>query len=92
MTAHKLCWEAGDMVFRAGSTTGSRLSRRRRGGIVPLKLTVSFAPSLSACMAMSTAPRHWPWLSCTLLSMLRFGSSQAVAVVDEDAVRLERLR
>jgi 3-hydroxy-9,10-secoandrosta-1,3,5(10)-triene-9,17-dione monooxygenase len=24
MTAHKLCWEAGDMVFRAGSTTGAR--------------------------------------------------------------------
>jgi 3-hydroxy-9,10-secoandrosta-1,3,5(10)-triene-9,17-dione monooxygenase len=24
MTAHKLCWEAGDTVFRAGSTTGAR--------------------------------------------------------------------
>lgn len=24
MTAHKLCWEAGDMVFRAGSTSGAR--------------------------------------------------------------------
>jgi 3-hydroxy-9,10-secoandrosta-1,3,5(10)-triene-9,17-dione monooxygenase len=24
MTAHKLCWEAGDMVFRAGSTHGAR--------------------------------------------------------------------
>ena len=24
MTAHKLCWEAGDLVFRAGSTTGAR--------------------------------------------------------------------
>ncbi len=24
MAAHKLCWEAGDMVFRAGSTTGAR--------------------------------------------------------------------
>ncbi|MGH2851685.1 MAG: acyl-CoA dehydrogenase family protein [Solirubrobacteraceae bacterium] len=24
MTAHKLCWEAGDMVFRSGSTTGAR--------------------------------------------------------------------
>ena len=24
MTAHKLCWEAGEMVFRAGSTTGAR--------------------------------------------------------------------
>jgi 3-hydroxy-9,10-secoandrosta-1,3,5(10)-triene-9,17-dione monooxygenase len=24
MTAHKLCWEAGDMVFRAGSTYGAR--------------------------------------------------------------------
>jgi 3-hydroxy-9,10-secoandrosta-1,3,5(10)-triene-9,17-dione monooxygenase len=24
MTAHKLCWEAGDMVFRAGSSTGAR--------------------------------------------------------------------
>jgi len=24
MTAHKLCWEAGDMAFRAGSTTGAR--------------------------------------------------------------------
>jgi 3-hydroxy-9,10-secoandrosta-1,3,5(10)-triene-9,17-dione monooxygenase len=24
MTAHKLCWEAADMVFRAGSTTGAR--------------------------------------------------------------------
>jgi len=24
MTAHRLCWEAGDMVFRAGSTTGAR--------------------------------------------------------------------
>jgi 3-hydroxy-9,10-secoandrosta-1,3,5(10)-triene-9,17-dione monooxygenase len=24
MTAYKLCWEAGDMVFRAGSTAGAR--------------------------------------------------------------------
>ena len=24
MTAHKLCWEAGDMVFRAGSMSGAR--------------------------------------------------------------------
>jgi 3-hydroxy-9,10-secoandrosta-1,3,5(10)-triene-9,17-dione monooxygenase len=24
MTAHKLCWEAGDTVFRAGSTAGAR--------------------------------------------------------------------
>ena len=24
MSAHKLCWEAGDMVFRAGSTSGAR--------------------------------------------------------------------
>ncbi|HLW95789.1 MAG TPA: acyl-CoA dehydrogenase family protein [Solirubrobacteraceae bacterium] len=24
MTAHKLCWEAGDMVFRAGSSSGAR--------------------------------------------------------------------
>jgi 3-hydroxy-9,10-secoandrosta-1,3,5(10)-triene-9,17-dione monooxygenase len=24
MTAHRLCWEAGDTVFRAGSTTGAR--------------------------------------------------------------------
>jgi alkylation response protein AidB-like acyl-CoA dehydrogenase len=24
MTAHKLCWEAGDTVFRAGGTTGAR--------------------------------------------------------------------
>jgi 3-hydroxy-9,10-secoandrosta-1,3,5(10)-triene-9,17-dione monooxygenase len=24
MTAHQLCWEAGDMMFRAGSTTGAR--------------------------------------------------------------------
>ena len=24
MTAHKLCWEAGDTVFRAASTTGAR--------------------------------------------------------------------
>jgi 3-hydroxy-9,10-secoandrosta-1,3,5(10)-triene-9,17-dione monooxygenase len=24
MTAHKLCWEAGDLVFRAGSTRGAR--------------------------------------------------------------------
>ena len=24
MSAHKLCWEAGDLVFRAGSTTGAR--------------------------------------------------------------------
>jgi 3-hydroxy-9,10-secoandrosta-1,3,5(10)-triene-9,17-dione monooxygenase len=24
MTAHKLCWEAGDMVFRAASTSGAR--------------------------------------------------------------------
>jgi 3-hydroxy-9,10-secoandrosta-1,3,5(10)-triene-9,17-dione monooxygenase len=24
MTAHKLCWEAGDMTFRAGSTAGAR--------------------------------------------------------------------
>jgi 3-hydroxy-9,10-secoandrosta-1,3,5(10)-triene-9,17-dione monooxygenase len=23
MTAHKLCWEAGDLVFRAGSTQGA---------------------------------------------------------------------
>jgi hypothetical protein len=24
MTAHKLCWEAGDTVFRASSTAGAR--------------------------------------------------------------------
>jgi len=24
MTAHKLCWEAADEVFRAGSSTGAR--------------------------------------------------------------------
>ena len=24
MTAHKLCWEAGDIVFRAASTAGAR--------------------------------------------------------------------
>ena len=24
MTAHKLCWEAGDTVFRAASTSGAR--------------------------------------------------------------------
>lgn len=24
MSAHKLCWEAGDLVFRAGSTSGAR--------------------------------------------------------------------
>jgi hypothetical protein len=24
MSAHKLCWEAGDLVFRAASTRGAR--------------------------------------------------------------------
>jgi 3-hydroxy-9,10-secoandrosta-1,3,5(10)-triene-9,17-dione monooxygenase len=28
MTAARLCWEAGDMVFRAGSTTGARDGQR----------------------------------------------------------------
>ena len=28
MTAHKLCWEAGDTVFRAASTSGARDGRR----------------------------------------------------------------